>query len=121
MKVALVFYLTDYIFIDSPIISKDGGVYILLIDREGELCLYSINAIIKKYLSRNTIHYIIQNSYSVQKRWIPLQLSRMIGSLYSMNFNTKEVIKYVKSRLLQKNLEIFGKGREVLYTYEIEI
>jgi len=103
MKVALVFYLTDYSFFnDDNIRGRGGWTYILLISKEEELCLYSIDTVIKKYLSRNVIHYITQNYYSVRKRLIPLQVSRIINNLYSMNFHTIEVVKIVKSRLLQK-------------------
>ena len=110
---ALVFYLT---FDDT----EYGMIYILTITRY-EIKLYTLIVIKRKRISPNTIRYIIQNPRVVQKRQIPLELSRIINNLFSINFSTEEITNIVKDRLQKKSTEIFGNGRLVKYIYEVNI
>jgi len=91
-------------------------VYVLIVDRNAS-SLYEVRCSINKYLSRNLICYIIQQGTYARK--VPDELLRSINNLYSINFETDEVINIVKEKLIAR---FFTKSMQrVGYIYEKDI
>lgn len=98
-------------------ISSTGYIthtYILVIDRTCS-SLYEVGSI-KKYLSCNSIRYIIQQRTFARR--VPEKLLTDINNLFSMNFGTSEVISIIKKKLIP----LFSKQiQKVGYIYEVDI
>ena len=91
--------------------------YVLVVDRTCS-SLYEIPYSIKKYLSRNSIRYIMQQKgFSIR---VPNNLLLSINSLYSINFGTSEVIRAIKGELVSLFTKKLRRQR-VGYIYEKDI
>lgn len=88
--------------------------YVLVIDRTCS-SLYEVQCSIKKYLSRKSIHYIIQQRNFA--RSIPDKQLSLINNLFSLNIGTSEVISLVKEKLSQFNKSM----QKIGYIYEKDI
>ena len=88
--------------------------YVLVVDRTCS-SLYEVKCSIKKYLSRNSICYIMQQRSFARR--VPDKLLNTINGLYSIDFGTNEVIRVIK-----EDLSHFTKSKQrVGYMYEKDI
>ena len=93
-------------------------VYVLIIDRNASALYEVAGCAIKKYLTPNLVHYVIQQK-PFSRRFVPDELLKKINNLFSINFETDEVISIVKEKLISR---FYTKSMQRIgYIYEKEI
>lgn len=115
MKVLVFSVIYNSLVIPAP---STICVYVLIIDRNAS-SLYEVGSAVKKYLTPNLVHYIIQH---FARRFVPFPLLNLIDSLFSLNFGTSEIISRVKEELISYyNTNNTKSMQRVGYIYEREI